>query len=323
MEMRGGCSDSVVTRFGRAAQGRAKRARAWYPLNRPAAVLMRRLARGSSSLRFWSTHLPVTGVVTVRLPCGRVMGLWSLGDDGVANAAFWHGPWATEPDTAPYFAEFARRASVVVDVGAHVGLYTLIAANLNPSGNVIALEPHAGVFARLERNVRLNGALNVQLVCAAAGGARGKKDFWRIRRGIPSSSSLSREFMETSLPATDLVCDRVDMVRLDDLLSNYPRVDLLKLDTESTEHDVLAGACQVLAHHRPVIFCEVLPSSQPAVLQSLLSPHEYGYFLLTDQGPVAMTEIVPDSFHRNYLFLPRDAGELLQQVVATVRNALP
>ncbi|MCH7572192.1 MAG: FkbM family methyltransferase [Planctomycetes bacterium] len=57
--------------------------------------------------------------------------------------------------------------------------------------------------------------------------------------------------------------------------NSISRIDLLKLDTEATEHIVLAGAHNVLAEHRPLIFCEVLPGRIEDELNSIFS--EFGY----------------------------------------------
>jgi len=55
----------------------------------------------------------------------------------------------------------AARAGIVLDVGAHVGFYALLAAHANPKGRVFAFEPHPSVYGRLIRNLSLNGVENV------------------------------------------------------------------------------------------------------------------------------------------------------------------
>lgn len=66
------------------------------------------------------------------------------------------------------------------------------------------------------------------------------------------------------------------------------RVDVLKLDTEATEHLVLKGASNVLERHRPIIFCEVLPGRVEAEIEAVLSQHHYRAYRV---GPAGLTRL--------------------------------
>jgi Methyltransferase FkbM domain len=83
------------------------------------------------------------------------------------------------------------------------------------------------------------------------------------------------------------------------------RVDILKLDTETTEPSVLAGLSDTLHRDRPTIFCEVLPDCgvEPK-LEAVVDSLAYRYFILTPSGPVARDAIRGHVTHRNWLFLP-------------------
>jgi precorrin-6B methylase 2 len=72
---------------------------------------------------------------------------------------------AYEPMTTLAFHTLVQPGDRVVDVGAHVGYFTLLAARLcGPNGRVFAFEPHPDNFRLLERNIRENGAENVTAV---------------------------------------------------------------------------------------------------------------------------------------------------------------
>jgi hypothetical protein len=81
------------------------------------------------------------------------------------------------------------------------------------------------------------------------------------------------------------------------------RVDLVKIDTESTEPQVLQGMLQTLTRDRPNIICEVLKGrgSEQAV-EDLLSPLGYRFYLLTPDGPKLRDRIVGHPQWLNYLF---------------------
>src|SRR5262249_43406145 len=56
-----------------------------------------------------------------------------------------------------------------VDVGANIGVYTVLAALTAPAGRVIAFEPGDAARAELEENVRLNRLGNVEVRSEAVG----------------------------------------------------------------------------------------------------------------------------------------------------------
>jgi hypothetical protein len=80
-------------------------------------------------------------------------------------------------------------------------------------------------------------------------------------------------------------------------------VDLVKIDTETTEPAVLRGMAGMLARDRPSIVCEVLPGHglEPD-LERVLRPLGYSFHLLTDAGPVAADSIVAHQTWHNHLF---------------------
>jgi FkbM family methyltransferase len=223
-------------------------------LSRPATTTVRFVAdRLGVTPEFAIKHLPRSGLTVTTLPDGRRARFWSRGDDWIANQVFWRGWDGHEGEVARLFWRLARDANVIVDVGAHVGYYTVLAALANPQATVIALEPLPAVFERLQRNVRLNRLDNVVALPVAAGAVDGRADFYHVP-GIPSSSSLSLDFMASApgVQATD-----VNVVRIENV-ATLDCVDLIKLDTETTEPDVLAGMGSLLTDDRPDIICEVL-----------------------------------------------------------------
>ena len=115
-----------------------KAVRAWRPLNAPATVATRSLSR-LIGMEFEPAikHLPRTGPVRSKLPNGEVLRLWSRGDDWISNQVFWRGWSGYEPETTPLFFHLARDAEVVVDVGAYVAFFAVLAALVNPRSRVL------------------------------------------------------------------------------------------------------------------------------------------------------------------------------------------
>ena len=204
----------------------------------------------------------------------------------------------------PLFWRLARNASVIVDIGAHIGYYAVLAGLANPRATVLAFEPMPSVFARLQKNIRLNELGNVVALRQAAGAVDGSAQLYHTQGVAPSSSSLSLEFMRAHTEAGTL---DVRVVRLDTVARTWglDRLDLVKLDTETTEPDVLAGMGPLLSEHRPDIICEVLTRADVGALTSILKPLDYAFYHLTGRGPERTETITPHGHWLNYLFTVR------------------
>lgn len=252
-------------------------------------------------------HLPRVGTSSSRLPNGRVLRMWSQADDKVANRLYWRGWRGYEPEVAARFFELASHSRVTLDIGAHGGFYSLLASHANPDGRVFAFEPYPPVFARLQANIRLNQAVNIDAHRTAVGSSSGHADLFYVRGiGLPSSSSLSLEFMESLDPAPAQLS--VETLTLDDFAQTEQvrDVDLVKIDTESTESEVISGMLGILRQSRPHVFCEILPTATNlAELSGALTSLGYAFHQLGPDGAQPRSVIVPGAGEwRNYLFSP-------------------
>lgn len=247
-------------------------------------------------------HLHRVGPVSSKLPNGRTLRLWSKADDWVSNQLYWRGWKGYEPETAPLFFRLATRARVTIDVGAYVGFFAIVAAQANPDGLVYAFEPLAEPYQRLRRNVALNQLANVTCIPSAVGDAEGMAEFYHVPIDMPCSSSLSFEFMRS---AGELRSCQVPVTTLDAFAQenclNY--VDLVKIDTESTEPDVLRGMAETIRRHRPHIICEVLKGrgSENAV-DELVRSFGYSCYHLRPEGPILRDRVEGHPSWLNYLF---------------------
>ena len=283
----------------------------WPPVNRPLTGVVR--AALPQPARAWpplARFLPRAGLVEATLPSGAPFRLWSQGDDDIASAVFWAGWAGHEPETAGEFLRMAASARVVLDVGAHIGYFSVLAALANPRARIFAFEPLARVRERLLRNVALNDLDNVSCLPVALGSRAGVADFFHVGAGIPSSSSLSGEFMRSIVDEDRLTSSEVEVTTADAVVSEYHlggRVDLVKIDTETTEDDVFRGMLGTLENDRPAVLCEVLGAQTGQAIEDILAPFGYRYFMLTGTGPVPTDHIRPHPRWRNFAFLPARA----------------
>ena len=230
------------------------------------------------------------------------MRLWSRGDDWVSNQVFWHGWSGYEPECAGLFYRLAERSSLTVDVGAHVGFYSILAALANSEGRVLAFEPMPGMYVRLEHNVALNGLSNVECVRAAVTDESGSVELFHGPAELACSTTISTEFAQSY---DDHLSSLVRALTLDDFIRERGggrTPELVKLDIEAAEPSALRGMRQIL-EARPVVICEVLPIGRVASeIEELLRPLGYEFFHLTPEGIVRRERIAAHPEWLNYLF---------------------
>jgi len=139
-------------------------------------------------------------------------------------------------------------SSAVIDVGANIGLSTILLARL--AKRVVAYEPSPPNLAFLRRNLELNGITNVEVRAAAASSEPGTLRFHVAQFGAGSHVVASGHVSGGTIPAVD-----VPAVMLDDEV--LPPIAFIKINAEGHEPDVLAGARRLLARERPLIYTEV------------------------------------------------------------------
>jgi FkbM family methyltransferase len=143
-------------------------------------------------------------------------------------------------DDAGILRRYLRPGDVFVDVGANIGVHSLIGANLvGNAGHVYAFEPHPRTFKFLRGNVRLNRTANMTITNCAVGGEAGALRFTDMRSD--DQNQVAGSGIE------------VEAATLDSLLPPS-RVRLLKIDTEGFELFVLRGANDVLKRTDVIVF---------------------------------------------------------------------
>lgn len=136
--------------------------------------------------------------------------------------------------TGHYLRGFSQitKGSVVVDAGAHIGCFSLLAATT--ACKVLAFEPEPSNYQMLRKNVKLNNLKNVSTFEMAVSGECGYQEMAIYGEGSTGSHSLY------SGSAAPLEKKRVETISIGEIMKreSLPRIDFLKLDCEGAEHDI-------------------------------------------------------------------------------------
>jgi FkbM family methyltransferase len=178
-------------------------------------------------------------------------------NDSVSSTILACGEW--EPKTWHALEQHLPPGGTFVDVGAHIGWYSLKAAKaVGPKGRVIAVEPNQETLLRLRDNIRASGASAVVAVApVACSDSETTLKFYAASRANTGESSLSAT--DASQAGAVAASYPVRARRLDDIVREVgvARVDAVKIDVEGAEFLVLKGAVETLARYRPVVVVEL------------------------------------------------------------------
>lgn len=139
-----------------------------------------------------------------------------------------------------------KPGNIVVDIGAHIGYYTLIFAKLvGPTGKVFAFEPDPENFSLLKKNIEMNGYKNVILVQKAVADKNSKIKLYLSEKNKGDhriyDSFDNREVVE------------VEAIKLDDYLKDYlDKINFIKMDIEGAEGGAILGMKNLLAQNKNI-----------------------------------------------------------------------
>lgn len=225
----------------------------------------------------------------------------------VARHLHEHGIGGYEESMMAWYLALCDTAQpgAVWDVGANLGPYALL-ARAYTAREVVAFEPTPDL-ARWARRIAAANGLDYRLEQLAAGESAGTATFY-LSESSDSSNSLAEGF-RASKQQLDVLVEPLD--RYARRTGSRPAV--LKVDTETTEHLVMLGAREVVAKHRPWVFCEVLANRPPEkALTAIMGELGYRFFHLDGSDPLPETSVIkgdPTSTHLNYLFAPAEIDE--------------
>lgn len=227
-----------------------------------------------------SVRIPPSGVLSINLK-DTSFRLCTNQTNYTTQLVFWHGAYAME-----YTAIFERlitNFSCFYDIGAHAGYYSIIAAKVNPQIHVVSFEPASGPYHYLKRNIQLNHLENrIHPYQMAIGDANGTAEFLEathhkykyLKHNLLAISNLNERKEGRTMKRTDVpISTLVDFIKV----YHEPMPDIIKMDTEGTEHRILAHSGEVLKR-KPVVICETLFNKIEPELEEIMSRYGYNFY---------------------------------------------
>jgi FkbM family methyltransferase len=216
-----------------------------------------------------------------------------------------------EPEALGPVVALAKESRTFLDIGSQAGVYSMIVAAANPNIHVFAFEGDPESVAIVMDNVCRNAdrpEVGSVQVCAVVVDDKPGVAGFHLAGG---NSSLNPTFRPNT---QEMFSPALSIDAFLEAVHYSGPIDLVKIDTESTEPAVLRGMHRTIELWRPVIAIEVLHGRTETDLDRFLTEADYRALWLRRDGPVIVDAVIGDSAHTdlNYLFVPKEkCGEVL------------
>lgn len=192
------------------------------------------------------------------------------------------------PEITEVFKKNVKKGDIVVDVGAHIGYFTIILSEIvGNDGKVIAFEPNPITYSILKKNIETNNLTNVILEQLALSNIKSEEYL--------SMSDLSAG---TSIHKTHPDGVKVKTTTLDEYFKDT-KINFLKIDVQGSEYNVLCGGNKVFSKKpkciieiHPIIFDNNGNTIHSKQVIEILTKLKYEIFNLTKREPLGKEEII-------------------------------
>lgn len=151
-------------------------------------------------------------------------------------------PWirhykSWEPDEGAFLRKVIRSGDVVVDIGANIGYFTLLAASLvGSTGRVIAVEPDPANLALLRANLWANGVTNATVLPMAAAERQGFLAFRHDPENYGNHQAHANGDADIHVPCGPVAA----------MIGSETRADVVKVDVQGMDHEALLGVLDLI-----------------------------------------------------------------------------
>ena len=216
------------------------------------------------------------------------------------NNIFWKGitkSW--EYQSVLFWEKLARNSSVILDVGANSGFYSMVSKAINPSSKVFAFEPVPRNAEILKKNIELND-FDIELNQIAASNINGSQMMYDIP-DIANNRQASLSNSNYDEGNTHAI--QIESIKLDDFIreNNIDSLDLIKIDVEEHEVEVLEGFKESLTLYQPALLIEILNREISIKIEKLLREAGYAFFLnVSEETGLHEVSTLDPKFGRNF-----------------------
>lgn len=179
-----------------------------------------------------------------------------------------------ETDNMEFLRNNISEGMTVIDIGAHIGLYTIAMGKIvKGSGKIYSFEPTPATFKVLQKNIHFNEMNNiVRPLNKAVSDTEGTTTFYINDTDVCNSNSLASNYNNNKGIGINVALISIDKLVETEKISF---IDIIKIDAEGAEYSVLKGSEKTLRKFRPKIILGLHPKSIENFGDSLILIYDF------------------------------------------------
>ncbi len=200
---------------------------------------------------------------------------------------------------------FLKEDSVVLDIGANIGWYSINLSKSVPQGRIISFEPMPRTYDYLNMNINLNQMRNIKTYNIGLSNNAGYFSFY-YNRNYTGATSLVDIIKEDNVVIVKCRVEKLDGFLMK---TKIKRVDFIKCDVEGAEKFVIEGGLETIKRDKPIIFIELLRkwsakfNYHPNSVINILNKNGYGCYIINKTKLKKIIKITENTQHTNFCFL--------------------
>lgn len=264
-------------------------------------------------------HLYFTGEITLAVDKNSKFKVMHYGHT-VENDLFWNGIYGNwEKNALTVWIELCKNSTVIFDIGANTGIYSLLAKTVNPSTEVHAFEPFKAIYEKLAHNAAIN-QYNIKSNCKAVSNYSGDAVIYTEDPNFAYSVTVNQNLWVKDKQAIKL---DIETITLQDYIeqNNISSIDLMKIDVETHEPQVMEGFGWYYNEFKPILLIEVLTEEVVTKLNDIFAvSNVIIYHINEENGPQEVPRLFK-SKHYNFLIVPQQKKDLLFSALPQLKVA--
>ena len=204
------------------------------------------------------------------------------------------------------FLKLIPENTIVLDIGANIGIMTVHLARAIKGVTVYSFEPMPNNIAALKRIINYFKLTNVQLREVALGNTEGEVEMVMPVISNVRMQGLSHVVHDSITEFNEGEKIKVPLLMLDkmeELMSAKKRVSAIKIDVENFEFFVLDGAKKLIAKHKPIVYAELWENENREKCFTLFNNLSYKTFVVLDNTTIEYDRT--KHITQNFIFLPQ------------------
>lgn len=248
----------------------------------PFNKILRTIVKKTNKISPKKIYFPVSGIIHSRAKSGKRVYFSSNATSYVLKQVFWNG--LENYEYMNLFQKLIPKFNCYIDIGANVGLYSIMAKANNPTIQIHCFEPAPGIYNVLKKNIEINKYNDINLHKIALSNDSGYVDFFVVKNpkypfiknnlaGVGNLKYIPENVVMKKIKVQSSKFD--DYINIHDLENKQI---LVKMDTEGTEDMIIEGMKEFIGLCRPIIICETLFNKIENKLNDLMISHNYSFF---------------------------------------------